>query len=440
MLNKFFAGNVNRTENVGELIKIIMQISTATIGVILVRDEKSCKYVTFDYVNINEKEEIFTPLALDIDDPFSKFRETFVLKIDCLDDIIYTTDLSDLNIETLYEPKNVVIIPIKILDDMLGAILLLNLTEEWNCEREGDLQPFIGVIQLILSKTLLHDEYKKHYQNKAHETNDIFFNVIGNKIRKPLNGIIGHTQNLLETKLNSKQKEITTALSECSTQLLSLINNIMDYSRLTTGNIHLNNENTTVKEIVEFIKLSISAKVKAKNQNLTFVIDEKIPDTIITDKQKLMQVIVDLVCNAVKFTEIGGDIKITFKLDTKYINILRISVKDNGIGISHENIDNIFHAFFQCKNNGDINEGAGLGLSIAKKLVTLMGGEISVKSNIGLGSIFSFTIKFSNLSEKAISRQNSSYMLRQNSIQSPSLTPSSPNRIILPPLSIIPKI
>ena len=171
---------------------------------------------------------------------------------------------------------------------------------------------------------------------------------------------------------------------------MQIINDILDFAKLSSGKMNVNTECFPIKELINAVMDAMGHRLKEKRQTYKFNITEECTDFIILDKQKLVQILVNLVSNANKFTDVGGSIFVNFftKHDTLFI-----TVKDNGIGISIENQCKIFQAFEQV-HGCLVSGGTGLGLTICKKLANLLGGGLEVKSDLGKGSTFKVFVKF----------------------------------------------
>jgi CheY-like chemotaxis protein/anti-sigma regulatory factor (Ser/Thr protein kinase) len=215
-----------------------------------------------------------------------------------------------------------------------------------------------------------------------------FLSSLSHEIRTPLNGIVGYTQLLSHGKLDRVQQSYVNAITKCSIQLMELVNDILDFSKLTTGHASINSVCFSSKELVSEINSALDFRIKEKKQKLQYIFSENFPEYVISDKNKIVQVLINLVSNANKFTEIGG--RIIVHLGIKGEKLL-FSVEDDGIGISIENQKNLFKPFYQVQETLTKN-GSGLGLAISTELVKLLGGELSVDSEKGEGSIFTFTV------------------------------------------------
>lgn len=226
------------------------------------------------------------------------------------------------------------------------------------------------------------------------KSKDQFLTNMSHEIRTPMNAIIGFTQLILQSNLNDKQSEFANSVKVAAENLLSIINDILDFSKIESGVIKIESSPTdihqTFKNVYDLLKISASQK------NLEFILetDPRIPDAVLCDALRLNQILINLVGNAIKFTE-KGRVKFSaevVKIENSLYEIV-FKVKDTGIGIEKEKQKDIFERFNQVNN--DINrkyEGTGLGLSISKNLIELLGGRLNMQSEIGVGSEFSFSL------------------------------------------------
>jgi CheY-like chemotaxis protein/two-component sensor histidine kinase len=218
-----------------------------------------------------------------------------------------------------------------------------------------------------------------------------FLSNLSHEIRTPLNGIVGYTQLLQQTKLDNTQKMYLNSANQCCIQLVELVNDILDFSKLAMDKVTLNNECFSMNEVFQDVESALNCRIKEKKQTCAFVLDKNLPNYIISDKQKITQIFINLVSNANKFTSVGGRILVCVNI--KGNNVLECTVEDDGIGISREDQKHLFNPFFQVQETLTKN-GSGLGLAICKKLVNLLEGDISVDSDKGEGTVFTFTMKY----------------------------------------------
>lgn len=230
----------------------------------------------------------------------------------------------------------------------------------------------------------------------SNRTKDLFLANMSHEIRTPLNGILGFTQLLKETKLNDEQEGFVTTIEKSSESLLTIVNDILDLSKIKAEKIDIENIAFDPVEHFEASVESYGAKASEKNIDFQLYVDPKLPPHLMGDPTKISQVIVNLISNAVKFTPKGGEVnvKIEQESETEMEVEVRFSVSDTGIGITKEQRKKIFEAFAQADvSTSRKYGGTGLGLAISGKLVKLMGGELQIKSIKDEGSTFYFNLK-----------------------------------------------
>jgi len=244
-------------------------------------------------------------------------------------------------------------------------------------------------------------EMRTYEAKKASEAKTSFLATMSHEIRTPLTSIIGFL-GLLEDSLlsDTQEKYIRTAMG-ASENLLALINDILDYSKIESKDFKLEFGNISLEELGNDLVGIFEHQVREKNIQFNMVIDEDVHRNIITDGLRLRQVLINLIGNAIKFTP-KGYIELGVKVlgrDGDFQR-LRFSVTDTGIGIAKEQLSNIFEQFSQADNSISRNYGGtGLGLSITRKLIQMMGGSVHVSSELGKGSVFYFDLDFKMLSD-----------------------------------------
>ena len=231
---------------------------------------------------------------------------------------------------------------------------------------------------------------------KATKAKADFLATISHEIRTPLNAILGIGNLIAKTPLNEKQKEYCDILKMSSENLLNLINNLLDLSKMEAQQVTLEKKSFAVRTLIKSLISTFEVKCKEKDVLLFAEIAEEIPDYIIGDPIKLNQILTNLIGNAVKFT-CDGHIKLVVDLHSIDSENLKLDFKviDTGIGIPKDKLNTIFNEFSQASYNANLEHGGtGLGLSISQKLLQLHHSEIAVKSELGKGSEFVFQIEY----------------------------------------------
>ncbi len=241
--------------------------------------------------------------------------------------------------------------------------------------------------QLLLAKKMAEE---------AQNLQEQFLANMSHEIRTPMNGIKGMTDLLMGTPLNDEQKDFTKTIQRSSDNLLVIINDILDLSKIQAGKLTIEKINFSLKVVLEDVMLIFKNTIEEKGLTLQLDVNADVPAILNGDPYRLNQILVNLIGNATKFTTKGGvDIKVSIEEKTAKDVILNFAITDTGIGIEKDKVDEIFDSFTQASMNTSRKYGGtGLGLSITRQLLELQGGKISVESKLNRGSTFKFSIPY----------------------------------------------
>ena len=274
---------------------------------------------------------------------------------------------------------------------LLIAFLILSIVFIYNSKLTKESQSVLIRFNDGLKQEVTQGIRETEEANKAKNK---FFSQISHEIRTPMNAIIGYSELLEQSHLTEDQIENLRQISESGKFLLQLINEILDFAKIDSGEFALEESPFNLKRTSESIVDLLRYKKTDLNLQLKLEIDPELSDHFVGDSHRIKQVIMNLTSNALKFTP-EGEITVSLKRTKTDLNIewVEISVTDTGIGIPASEIDRIFNDFTQAdSSNTKLYGGSGLGLSISKKVVEAMGGEIGVNSTIGIGSKFWFKV------------------------------------------------
>ena len=256
------------------------------------------------------------------------------------------------------------------------------------------------ILQVYDLNRFLNIAVKK--EKEAQQTKDQFLANMTHELRSPLNSVLGYTNLMMKTALRGEQVKFVKSIKTSGELLLNVINEVLDYSKLQSGHIHFNNHPFHFREQLEALTDIVSDRMSAKGLQYTCEVDEDIPDNLNGDSGKLLQVLLNIIGNAIKFTQQGS---ISVRVSGSAIGSGKVNIafhiKDTGIGIPPEKLAHIFERFFQVESgHAKQHGGTGLGLSITQQMVEMQGGEIRAESVVGEGTQFFIQIPFVIASEE----------------------------------------
>ena len=242
---------------------------------------------------------------------------------------------------------------------------------------------------------------------RAEESNKLkeaFLANMSHEIRTPMNAIIGFSDILSKSKLEEREREFAKTIKAAGENLLTIINDILDISKIEAGMMTFEEHIFSVKEIFESLNVMMMGKAKEKNLELVFICAKDVPDNLLGDPTRLTQILINLAGNAIKFTRKGTvSVNAWINKTENEISFVEFSIADTGIGIPADKLEHIFERFRQAESHTTRKYGGtGLGLSIAKQLIELQNGTLTVKSELQSGSVFSFCIPYQKSEKKQI--------------------------------------
>ena len=287
-------------------------------------------------------------------------------------------------------------------DQAIGKRQLEEEREQTNAElrqHKEDLERLVKerTAQLTEANARLVEEVQNHDRardraEKASRAKSEFLATMSHEIRTPMNGVLGMLRLMADGPLNEGQQQQVRVMRSSSEILLGILNDILDYSRVESGEIEVDNAVFDLHELVEDIVVLMQGRAREKDLALDLTIDEGVPAAVTGDRQKLSQVLLNLLGNGIKFTD-RGSVTLALSNGSDPGNVC-LSVRDSGPGIAEPDVAHLFEPFYQAASSRRRGQqtGTGLGLAISKRLVTAMGGLIALETEPGSGSCFSVTL------------------------------------------------
>jgi two-component system sensor histidine kinase/response regulator len=357
-------------------------------------------------------------LGIDIND--SCFRECYISlyqqgRIRAIDNI-YTADISDCHVNLLsnFEIKANLVVPILQGENLWGLLIAHHCHSQrhWNSSEIESLRQIAVQLAIAIQQCTLFEKAQTEIAERklaeealqkavmvadaANIAKSEFLSSMSHELRTPLNAILGFSQVMVrDSSLNNQHLQHLEIINRAGEHLLSLINDILEMSKIEAGRIQLNESNFNLLRLLQTVEEMFRLKAESKKLKLIFEFAENLPEFINGDQGKLRQILINLLGNAIKFTDTGS---VTLRVQVKAEHhtsanfFLEFEVADTGYGIAAEEMDKLFEPFEQTKTGRKSQQGTGLGLPISRKFVQMMGGDIRVSSVPGVGSKFIFDI------------------------------------------------
>ncbi len=316
-----------------------------------------------------------------------------------------------------------------------GSQLPVNLVVTARRDRNHQIVGFLGIATDISARKTAEEAMRKAKEaaEAANRAKSDFLANMSHEIRTPLNAVIGMTELVRDTELTVTQREYLEMVQESGESLLAVINDILDFSKIEAGKLSLEESPFNLREVLGDTMKSLALRAHRKQLELACHVAPDVPFAVEGDPHRLRQIVINLVGNAIKFTEVGEvllDVALQPQADDSLM--LHFRVQDTGIGIPENKLDSIFEAFEQADTSTTRRYGGtGLGLAIVASLVDLMGGNVWVESEIHRGSVFHFTIRYRRASAENVTTATTVYPPMLNGLRVLIVDDNTTNRRIL---------
>jgi PAS domain S-box-containing protein len=298
--------------------------------------------------------------------------------------------------------------------DAPSRVLMINS----KCLRDdrGAISGWIGTLSDITAEVGAEAamEEARDQATAASRLKSDFLANMSHEIRTPMNGVIGLTELLLDTDLDPQQRKFAETLSKSGEALMTVINGILDFAKIEKGKLEIEDIEFGIQTLVDDVVDLLAPSAQTKELKLMAVLEESVPATVVGDPSRLRQVLTNLAGNAIKFTESGEVVlRVTAAPGEGSEAVIRFELTDTGVGIAPDKLAMVFEPFTQADTSTTREYGGtGLGLAISSQLITLMGGDVEITSEVGSGSTFSFTIVVQTVDEAAASQRPADPCLR----------------------------
>ncbi|CBN57300.1 MULTISPECIES: GAF domain-containing protein [Kamptonema] len=359
-------------------------------------------------------------LGIDINDPC--FRERYISvyqqgRVRAIDNI-YTADISECHINLLnqFEIKANLVVPILQAENLWGLLIAHHCSSQrqWHSSEIESLRQIAVQLAIAIQQCTLFEQAKTEIAERklaeqalrkaviaadaANLAKSEFLSSMSHELRTPLNAILGFSQVMVrDSSLKNEHQQHLQIINRAGEHLLSLINDILEMSKIEAGKSQLNEASFNLIRLLGTLEEIFRLKAESKKLQLIFDLSKEVPQFVKGDEGKLRQVLINLVGNAIKFTETGSvTLRVKLKSENEISSLalpLQFEIEDTGPGIAAEEMNKLFAPFEQTKTGQKSQQGTGLGLPISRKFVQMMGGDISVTSTVGLGSKFAFDIQ-----------------------------------------------